>query len=172
MWASRCSSQTSSVCGNPGDGLLIICCGCVRGSVCLFSLHLTHILADVINILLLALMATELLLRASAFGLRAFIRNPWNIFDCVLLVGSLLSVFLAVSVYTSWARIFRLLRVLRLVRFVPSLYELLRTLLYAILGLLFRCTLACAHVSVNVGEDGESSSTRLCFCASGCWLTQ
>jgi voltage-gated sodium channel len=84
----------------------------------------------VIDRAILAVFVAEIALKLFARGL-AFWRDPWNIFD-VLVVGVAL---LPATGNFSVLRAFRILRVLRLVSVVPSLRRVVGALLHAIPGM-------------------------------------
>ena len=78
----------------------------------------------------LAIFVVELLLRFAAYRLR-FFRDPWRLFDLVVVGVSLLPASGAFSVI----RALRVLRVLRLVSIVPSMRKVVNALLGALPGL-------------------------------------
>lgn len=73
----------------------------------------------------------EILLRFLAFENKtAFFKDPWNLFDTVIVLGSLIPISDADMVLV--ARLLRVFRVLRLVSFIPDLRVLINALLKAI----------------------------------------
>lgn len=78
----------------------------------------------------LAIFVLELLLRFAAYRLR-FFRDPWRLFDLVVVGVSLLPASGAFSVI----RALRVLRVLRLVSIVPSMRKVVNALLGALPGM-------------------------------------
>ena len=78
----------------------------------------------------LAIFVVELLLRFAAYRLR-FFRDPWRLFDLVVVGVSLLPASGAFSVI----RALRVLRVLRLVSIVPSMRKVVNALLGALPGM-------------------------------------
>lgn len=73
----------------------------------------------------------EIIIRMIASGsLRRFFRSGWNIFDFIIVVGSLIP--LDESEYVLLSRLLRLFRVMRLTLIVPELRVLISTLLKAI----------------------------------------
>ncbi|WP_337868367.1 ion transporter [Meiothermus sp.] len=84
-----------------------------------------------LNNLVLAIFALEVLLRMGALWprpLRYFL-DGWNVFDFLIVVGSLLP---GLGAYAVAARLLRLLRVLRLIRTLPDLQIILGALLRSI----------------------------------------
>jgi voltage-gated sodium channel len=84
-----------------------------------------------LNDLVLAIFALEVLLRMGALWprpLRYFL-DGWNVFDFLIVVGSLLP---GLGAYAVAARLLRLLRVLRLIRTLPDLQIILGALLRSI----------------------------------------
>ncbi len=73
----------------------------------------------------LAIFVVELLIRLAAarFNLPKYLKDPWNAFDFVVVVASLLPM---VSTSSLVLRLVRLLRVSRLLRFMPDVQVLLR----------------------------------------------
>ena len=67
---------------------------------------------------------------AVAGGAKKFFRNGWNVFDFVIVAGSLIPV--DESEYALLARLLRLFRVMRLIYFVPQLRVLVGALIKAI----------------------------------------
>ncbi len=51
-----------------------------------------------------------------AFGARGYFRQPWNVFDFVLVVGTSVGPAVGLPSVTSLLRVFRVLRAVRLVR--------------------------------------------------------
>lgn len=84
-----------------------------------------------LNNLVLAIFALEVLLRMGALWPRPlrYFRYGWNIFDFLIVVGSLLP---GLGAYAPAMRLLRLLRVLRLIRTLPDLQIILGALLRSI----------------------------------------
>lgn len=80
--------------------------------------------------ILLGIFTVEILLRAVAQGSR-FLRDPWNVFDVIVVGIALLPSGGALSVLRS----LRILRVLRLVSLVPSMRKVVSALLAALPGM-------------------------------------
>ncbi|XP_072568642.1 voltage-dependent T-type calcium channel subunit alpha-1H isoform X3 [Paramormyrops kingsleyae] len=82
--------------------------------------ELTDVL-EISNIVFTSMFALEMLLKLLAFGLFGYIRNPYNIFDGIIVVISVWEIIGQSDGGLSVLRTFRLLRVLKLVRFLPAL---------------------------------------------------
>ncbi|CAH2312283.1 voltage-dependent T-type calcium channel subunit alpha-1I [Pelobates cultripes] len=82
--------------------------------------ELTNIL-EISNIVFTSMFALEMMLKLSAFGLFDYLRNPYNIFDGIIVVISVWEIIGQNDGGLSVLRTFRLLRVLKLVRFMPAL---------------------------------------------------
>jgi voltage-gated sodium channel len=80
--------------------------------------------------LIVAVFVLEMLAKIMVYG-RGFVRDPWNVFDFVVIGLSVLPATNAFSVM----RAFRVLRVLRLVSVVPSMRKVVQGLLNAIPGM-------------------------------------
>ncbi|XP_049759087.1 voltage-dependent T-type calcium channel subunit alpha-1H isoform X1 [Elephas maximus indicus] len=76
---------------------------------------------EISNVVFTSLFALEMLLKLLACGLLCYIRNPYNIFDGVIVVISVWEIIGQADGGLSVLRTFRLLRVLKLVRFMPAL---------------------------------------------------
>lgn len=79
---------------------------------------------------ILAIFVLEILLKIFAQGAR-FLRDPWNIFDTLIITIALVPATESLSVL----RALRILRVLRLVSTVPSLRRVVGALLHAVPGM-------------------------------------
>ncbi len=93
-------------------------------------------LLNVVDRIALAIFVVELVLRIVAHGWR-FFRDPWNVFDFVIVGIALLPASGAFSVL----RALRILRVLRLVALVPSMRGVVEALLAAVPGMASVATL-------------------------------
>ncbi|KAG7491953.1 hypothetical protein MATL_G00009230 [Megalops atlanticus] len=82
--------------------------------------ELTDVL-EISNIVFTSMFALEMLLKLLAFGLFGYIKNPYNIFDGIIVVISVWEIIGQSDGGLSVLRTFRLLRVLKLVRFLPAL---------------------------------------------------
>jgi Ion transport protein len=74
----------------------------------------------------------EAILKLIAFGYSEYFRSPWNQFDFVIAVGSIIPSIFSNTIVGVIFRIFRILRVIRLLRFVPSLRRLVKTIILSI----------------------------------------
>jgi voltage-gated sodium channel len=79
---------------------------------------------------ILAVFVVEIVLKLVAFG-RGFFRDPWNIFDTLVVGIALVPATESLSVL----RALRILRVLRLISTVPSLRRVVGALLHAVPGM-------------------------------------
>uniref|UniRef100_A0A8C7EIS6 Voltage-dependent T-type calcium channel subunit alpha n=1 Tax=Neovison vison TaxID=452646 RepID=A0A8C7EIS6_NEOVI len=84
--------------------------------------ELTNIL-EICNVVFTSMFALEMLLKLAAFGLFDYLRNPYNIFDSIIVIISNIWRYIVGQADggLSVLRTFRLLRVLKLVRFMPAL---------------------------------------------------
>ncbi|XP_035311174.1 voltage-dependent T-type calcium channel subunit alpha-1H isoform X1, partial [Cricetulus griseus] len=76
---------------------------------------------EISNIVFTSMFALEMLLKLLAYGPLGYIRNPYNIFDGIVVVISVWEIVGQADGGLSVLRTFRLLRVLKLVRFLPAL---------------------------------------------------
>uniref|UniRef100_A0AAR2LZE7 Ion transport domain-containing protein n=1 Tax=Pygocentrus nattereri TaxID=42514 RepID=A0AAR2LZE7_PYGNA len=82
--------------------------------------ELTDIL-EISNIVFTSMFVLEMVFKLVAFGLYGYIKNPYNIFDGIIVVISVWEIIGQADGGLSVLRTFRLLRVLKLVRFLPAL---------------------------------------------------
>ncbi|KAF4799058.1 hypothetical protein TURU_057396 [Turdus rufiventris] len=82
--------------------------------------ELTNIL-EISNVVFTSMFALEMILKLAAFGLFDYLRNPYNIFDSIIVIISIWEIVGQADGGLSVLRTFRLLRVLKLVRFMPAL---------------------------------------------------
>ncbi|XP_048104998.1 voltage-dependent T-type calcium channel subunit alpha-1I-like [Alosa alosa] len=82
--------------------------------------ELTNIL-EICNIVFTSMFALEMVLKLTAFGFFNYLRNPYNIFDGIIVIISVCEIIGQSDGGLSVLRTFRLLRVLKLVRFMPAL---------------------------------------------------
>ncbi|XP_037648280.1 voltage-dependent T-type calcium channel subunit alpha-1H isoform X2 [Sebastes umbrosus] len=82
--------------------------------------ELTDIL-EISNIVFTSMFVLEMGFMMLAFGLFGYIRNPYNIFDSIIVIISVWEIIGQADGGLSVLRTFRLLRVLKLVRFLPAL---------------------------------------------------
>ncbi|KAK1805167.1 hypothetical protein P4O66_019527, partial [Electrophorus voltai] len=81
---------------------------------------LTDIL-EISNIVFTSMFVLEMIFKLLAFGIFGYIKNPYNIFDGIIVVISVWEIIGQADGGLSVLRTFRLLRVLKLVRFLPAL---------------------------------------------------
>ncbi|KAL2100766.1 hypothetical protein ACEWY4_002527 [Coilia grayii] len=82
--------------------------------------ELTEIL-EISNIVFTSMFVLEMMFKVLAFGVFGYIKNPYNIFDGIIVVISVWEIIARADGGLSVLRTFRLLRVLKLVRFLPAL---------------------------------------------------
>ncbi|KFO95985.1 Voltage-dependent T-type calcium channel subunit alpha-1I, partial [Calypte anna] len=82
--------------------------------------ELTNIL-EISNVVFTSMFSLEMILKLAAFGLFDYLRNPYNIFDSIIVIISIWEIIGQADGGLSVLRTFRLLRVLKLVRFMPAL---------------------------------------------------
>ncbi|KAF7646391.1 hypothetical protein LDENG_00188330, partial [Lucifuga dentata] len=82
--------------------------------------ELTNVL-EICNIVFTSMFSLEMILKLTAFGSFSYLRNPYNLFDGVIVIISVWEIVGQSDGGLSVLRTFRLLRVLKLVRFMPAL---------------------------------------------------
>ncbi|XP_068178503.1 voltage-dependent T-type calcium channel subunit alpha-1I-like [Antennarius striatus] len=82
--------------------------------------ELTNVL-EICNIVFTSMFSLEMILKLTAFGSFNYLRNPYNVFDGVIVIISICEIAGQSDGGLSVLRTFRLLRVLKLVRFMPAL---------------------------------------------------
>uniref|UniRef100_A0A8C1V897 Calcium voltage-gated channel subunit alpha1 I n=1 Tax=Cyprinus carpio TaxID=7962 RepID=A0A8C1V897_CYPCA len=82
--------------------------------------ELTNVL-EICNIVFTSMFALEMILKLTALGFFSYLRNPYNIFDGIIVIISVCEIVGQSDGCLSVLRTFRLLRVLKLVRFMPAL---------------------------------------------------
>ncbi|KAM9793054.1 voltage-dependent T-type calcium channel subunit alpha-1I [Neosynchiropus ocellatus] len=82
--------------------------------------ELTNVL-EICNIVFTSMFSLEMILKITAFGSFNYLRNPYNVFDGVIVIISVCEIVGQSDGGLSVLRTFRLLRVLKLVRFMPAL---------------------------------------------------
>ncbi|XP_028339649.1 voltage-dependent L-type calcium channel subunit alpha-1S isoform X2 [Physeter macrocephalus] len=97
------------------------------------SQQLDHV-SDILNVVFTAIFTLEMVLKLMAFKARGYFGDPWNVFDFLIVIGSIIDVILSeIDDPDESARIssafFRLFRVLRLIKLL-SRAEGVRTLLW------------------------------------------
>uniref|UniRef100_UPI00358F5E64 voltage-dependent T-type calcium channel subunit alpha-1G-like n=1 Tax=Myxine glutinosa TaxID=7769 RepID=UPI00358F5E64 len=132
---------------------------------------------EISNVVFTSMFALEMLIKLLAYGILDYIKNPYSIFDGIIVIISVWEIVGQEGGGLSVLRTFRLLRVLKLVRFLPALRRqllvLMRTMdnvatfcmllmlfifIFSILGMhLFGC-----KFSLRL-ENGETLSDRKNF---------
>ncbi|KAJ8345788.1 hypothetical protein SKAU_G00299810 [Synaphobranchus kaupii] len=82
--------------------------------------ELTNVL-EISNIVFTSMFTLEMILKLTAFGFFSYLRNPYNIFDGIIVIISVCEIIGQADGGLSVLRTFRLLRVIKLVRFMPAL---------------------------------------------------
>ncbi|KAM9857055.1 voltage-dependent T-type calcium channel subunit alpha-1I [Aulostomus maculatus] len=82
--------------------------------------ELTNVL-EICNIVFTSMFSLEMILKITAFGSFKYLRNPYNVFDGIIVIISVCEIVGQSDGGLSVLRTFRLLRVLKLVRFMPAL---------------------------------------------------
>uniref|UniRef100_A0A8C1LX95 Calcium voltage-gated channel subunit alpha1 Ia n=1 Tax=Cyprinus carpio TaxID=7962 RepID=A0A8C1LX95_CYPCA len=82
--------------------------------------ELTNVL-EICNIVFTSMFTLEMILKLTAFGFFKYLRNPYNIFDGIIVIISVCEIIGQSDGGLSVLRTFRLLRVIKLVRFMPAL---------------------------------------------------
>ncbi|XP_061568549.1 voltage-dependent T-type calcium channel subunit alpha-1I [Cololabis saira] len=82
--------------------------------------ELTNVL-EICNIVFTSMFTLEMILKLTAFGFFQYSRNPYNIFDGIIVIISVCEIIGQADGGLSVLRTFRLLRVIKLVRFMPAL---------------------------------------------------
>lgn len=84
-------------------------------------------LLSYLDLLISIIFLVEIVIRYIAEGdFRRFIRDPWNLFDTIIVIGSLIPLESSNLVFVG--RLLRIFRVLRLISFIPELRLLLNAL--------------------------------------------
>uniref|UniRef100_A0A3B5BNM1 Voltage-dependent T-type calcium channel subunit alpha n=1 Tax=Stegastes partitus TaxID=144197 RepID=A0A3B5BNM1_9TELE len=84
---------------------------------------------EISNIVFTSLFALEMLLKVLVYGPFGYIKNPYNVFDGIIVVISVWEIVGQQDGGLSVLRTFRLMRVLKLVRFMPALQRQLVVLM-------------------------------------------
>lgn len=77
-------------------------------------------LQHTLNEIFVWIFVAEMFIRITGLGLRAYFRDNWNFFDCVVVIGSLFDTYLAAEFNLALFRIFRVFRVFRLLQIFPG----------------------------------------------------
>ncbi|KAA0711746.1 Dihydropyridine-sensitive L-type skeletal muscle calcium channel subunit alpha-1 [Triplophysa tibetana] len=67
---------------------------CLGMQHCNQSDHITH-LSDMLNVIFTVLFTVEMILKVGAFKAKGYFGDPWNVFDFVIVVGSIVDVILS-----------------------------------------------------------------------------
>ncbi|XP_053083088.1 dihydropyridine-sensitive L-type skeletal muscle calcium channel subunit alpha-1 isoform X2 [Pangasianodon hypophthalmus] len=67
---------------------------CLGMQHCNQSEHITH-LSDMLNVIFTVLFTVEMILKVGAFKAKGYFGDPWNVFDFVIVVGSIVDVILS-----------------------------------------------------------------------------
>ncbi|KAI4890866.1 hypothetical protein NFI96_023735 [Prochilodus magdalenae] len=67
---------------------------CLGMQHCNQSEHITH-LSDMLNVIFTVLFTVEMILKLGAFKAKGYFGDPWNVFDFVIVVGSIVDVILS-----------------------------------------------------------------------------
>ncbi|TSN76587.1 Dihydropyridine-sensitive L-type skeletal muscle calcium channel subunit alpha-1 [Bagarius yarrelli] len=99
--------------------LIILNTLCLGLQHCNQSDHITK-LSDTLNVIFTILFTVEMIVKLIAFKVKGYFGDPWNVFDFLIVVGSIVDVVLSQVDYEENARVsitfFRLFRVLRLIK--------------------------------------------------------
>ncbi|KAM7402813.1 hypothetical protein PAMP_018024 [Pampus punctatissimus] len=69
-------------------------CNCFNPQHCNQSEHITH-LSDMLNVIFTVLFTVEMILKLMAFKAKGYFGDPWNVFDFVIVIGSVVDVMLS-----------------------------------------------------------------------------
>ncbi|XP_016121837.1 voltage-dependent L-type calcium channel subunit alpha-1S-like, partial [Sinocyclocheilus grahami] len=67
---------------------------CLGMQHCNQSDHITH-LSDMLNVIFTVLFTVEMILKLGAFKAKGLFGDPWNVFDFIIVVGSIVDVILS-----------------------------------------------------------------------------
>uniref|UniRef100_A0A2K5F4J3 Calcium voltage-gated channel subunit alpha1 I n=1 Tax=Aotus nancymaae TaxID=37293 RepID=A0A2K5F4J3_AOTNA len=113
--------------------------------------ELTNIL-EICNVVFTSMFALEMILKLAAFGLFDYLRNPYNIFDSIIVIISIWEIVGQADGGLSVLRTFRLLRVLKLVRFMPALRRQLVVLMKTMDNVATFCMLLMLFIFIFSGN--------------------
>ncbi|KAB5536707.1 hypothetical protein PHYPO_G00110550 [Pangasianodon hypophthalmus] len=115
---------------------------CLGMQHCNQSEHITH-LSDMLNVIFTVLFTVEMILKVGAFKAKGYFGDPWNVFDFVIVVGSIVDVILSeinevnpmqeiadsenMSVSITLFRLFRVMRLVKLLNRFEGIRNLLWT---------------------------------------------
>uniref|UniRef100_A0A8C4ZN94 Voltage-dependent L-type calcium channel subunit alpha n=1 Tax=Gadus morhua TaxID=8049 RepID=A0A8C4ZN94_GADMO len=104
---------------------------CLGTQHCNQSEHVTH-LSDMLNVIFTVLFTVEMILKLMAFKAKGYFGDPWNVFDFVIVIGSVVDVTLTIptenmSVSITFFRLFRVMRLVKLLNRSEGIRNLLWT---------------------------------------------
>uniref|UniRef100_A0AAQ4R6U2 Voltage-dependent T-type calcium channel subunit alpha n=1 Tax=Gasterosteus aculeatus aculeatus TaxID=481459 RepID=A0AAQ4R6U2_GASAC len=111
---------------------------------------------EISNIVFTSLFALEMLLKILVYGPFGYIKNPYNIFDGIIVVISVWEIVGQQDGGLSVLRTFRLMRVLKLVRFMPALQRQLVVLMKTMDNVATFCMLLMLFIFIFRGNSGDT----------------
>ncbi|TKS77574.1 Dihydropyridine-sensitive L-type skeletal muscle calcium channel subunit alpha-1 [Collichthys lucidus] len=106
---------------------------CLGMQHCNQSDHVTK-LSDMLNLIFTVLFTVEMILKLMAFKARGYFGDPWNVFDFIIVIGSVVDVILSevdasenASVSITFFRLFRVMRLVKLLNRSEGIRNLLWT---------------------------------------------
>uniref|UniRef100_A0A3B4ZKK5 Voltage-dependent L-type calcium channel subunit alpha n=1 Tax=Stegastes partitus TaxID=144197 RepID=A0A3B4ZKK5_9TELE len=106
---------------------------CLGMQHCNQSDHVTK-LSDTLNLIFTVLFTVEMILKLMAFKARGYFGDPWNVFDFIIVIGSVVDVILSevdasenASVSITFFRLFRVMRLVKLLNRSEGIRNLLWT---------------------------------------------
>uniref|UniRef100_G3P2F3 Voltage-dependent L-type calcium channel subunit alpha n=1 Tax=Gasterosteus aculeatus aculeatus TaxID=481459 RepID=G3P2F3_GASAC len=106
---------------------------CLGMQHCNQSDHVTQ-LSDTLNLIFTVLFTVEMILKLMAFKARGYFGDPWNVFDFIIVIGSVVDVILSevdasenASVSITFFRLFRVMRLVKLLNRSEGIRNLLWT---------------------------------------------
>ncbi|MES1199453.1 MAG: ion transporter [Pseudomonadota bacterium] len=132
---------------NPPFKIFILLCIIVNSAMLGYDAHFGetnqyHALIEQWNTYFLYVFTAELVLEFLAQGLGRYVRDGWNLFDCVIVFISYASVIPGIRAITA-LRTLRVLRVLRLVSNVPQMKRVVEALIGALPGIFATTMVLC-----------------------------
>uniref|UniRef100_A0A7N8XR46 Voltage-dependent L-type calcium channel subunit alpha n=1 Tax=Mastacembelus armatus TaxID=205130 RepID=A0A7N8XR46_9TELE len=125
---------------------------CLGMQHCNQSDHVTH-LSDMLNMIFTVLFTVEMILKLMAFKAKGYFGDPWNVFDFVIVIGSVVDVMLSeidvstmpcslkmlsaenMSVSITFFRLFRVMRLVKLLNRSEGIRNLLWTFIKSLQAL-------------------------------------
>uniref|UniRef100_H3DC93 Voltage-dependent L-type calcium channel subunit alpha n=1 Tax=Tetraodon nigroviridis TaxID=99883 RepID=H3DC93_TETNG len=106
---------------------------CLGMQHCNQSDHVTK-LSDTLNLIFTVLFTVEMILKLMAFKIKGYFGDPWNVFDFIIVIGSVVDVILSevddsenASVSITFFRLFRVMRLVKLLNRSEGIRNLLWT---------------------------------------------